>query len=109
MTKQRDQSKEVLELFYQFLDDEELLNDRREYVIEDYKLSYDLNEQHAKDLYDLVQGDIETSGHTLEDVDIKAYMLDACHNCWDGWEPYEIVVLEKLVHDMRRAQANGLI
>ena len=46
----------ILDLYYEIITDENLLEDRREYVQVDYQLSYELTDAEAIMLKDLIDG-----------------------------------------------------
>ena len=45
----------------------------------------------------------------MDKVNVTDYIGESIHNSWDGWEPDQIVVLELLIIDMKRAYKGGII
>ena len=94
---------------YDLLEEQDLLDDRREYTEEDLKLS--LPELHADEvncLYNMIQGTfIDVSN--LDPKAVMAYFGEAEHGSWDGWESLERGVINMLKADIATAIKNGLV
>lgn len=95
---------------YDKMDEDELLEDRREYTQDDLKRSYNLTDQEADDLYYLIQRDFDpqrVASYGMEDrFDPKLVVTtitEALHQGLDGWSPHEQCVIERFLDDIALA------
>lgn len=96
---------------YEDLDEQGLLEDRREYALDDWAKAYPhLTEQDCRDLMYLVQRDFDperVSPYGLEDrYDpriVVETITEALHQDLDGWNPRQKVTIEQFLDDLALA------
>jgi hypothetical protein len=96
---------DIFEIFEEIRDDDSLLNDRREYSIDDLQSAYGLDQQEASDLQWLIANEIDPD-HIFFDAlpaeGIKAFVQDALHGNLDGWEAHDKIVILQFIDDIAK-------
>lgn len=96
---------------YQGILENDLLEDRREYSIDDLMSSYSypngpiMQRREAQYLYQMIQNNFDPEVTPIEKVTpeaIKQYFEDTLFNNFDGWEPHEIPVVMAVIADIGR-------
>ncbi len=97
--------KELSELL-QELEDQDLMEDRSEYDVEDLMKAYDLDHHDASTLYLCIRGRTIGSEHDMYrlDKDHSKALLEAIqesiHQWHDGWEDEEKIIIEAFLSDI---------
>lgn len=78
----------IWDIYEDLLDDDSLMNDRREYLAEDLCKSYGLDVLQGQYLYELIRDVFEPGLPDLDDVPpetYKEYFVESLHGGWEGF------------------------
>lgn len=94
----------VYTIWNQLLEQESILEDRREYEVDQLVHMYELSKEEGVQLHALIQG-LFRPGVTVHD-DIpeevyKEYFMDSIYNNWEGFSQSEIIALTIMMFDMQ--------
>ena len=98
---------DVYELVEQ-MEETGVLEDRREYDVEDLKKCYGLTDQEAADLHYLVQRTFDPdrkSAYECDPTRLGITIRESLHQGLDGWSSHEQVIIEKYLDDIALAVA----
>jgi hypothetical protein len=101
-------STESLYTILEEMEEAGVLEDRREYSVEDLMVGYSLDTQEAEDLHYLIQRTFDpsfpkdpTPSHIPSWIH-KEYYHEASHSSFEGFTEHETVVIQKYYDDMCR-------
>lgn len=104
-------TKKVWKIYQEYID-LDLLEDRREYSINDHQRQHNLTMSDATTLYKLVQTHFTEKAKSLyrshwdekDALELAINITEAMHQGLDGWSDQEKVVITLFLHDLAVAQ-----
>lgn len=89
------------------MEEQEVLEDRREYTAEDLRRGYGLTDREAEDLYAMIQRQFDPEVGELDPQKVpswihKEYYLETVDGGYEGFSDHEIVILWKWQDDLCR-------
>ena len=93
----------VYKIWNDLLDDEPIMNDRREYEPDQLERMYDLTEYDAALLAVLIKGHFEPGVYSLSDLDpteVVDMIGESEHEGFDGWSESDKVVIIAFLYDI---------
>jgi hypothetical protein len=76
-----------------------LLEDRQEYEIEDLMDCYQIDNESAKYLFDMINGN-SIDINMVSSEELMEAMKESIHQGFDGWEENEIFIIQKYIDDL---------